>query len=359
MFTFIPVILLLFASAVYSSYCLLSVFFKASRLGKVIILFFLIFSTLGFIGVFYVLSFYDSWLMRSIYLLCSLVIGFLFYLTIAGIFFQFTIMLLRKTDKLKVSRASVALASILFLIGALSSLSFKVRTIELKIDNLPAAWQGKKIVHISDLHLGSIHGVDFVRKIADKVDKLNPDFLIISGDLFDGAPGQVPQIGPSLGLLKAREKTIFVPGNHDQYLGLDKFSAYLEKAEILTLKDKSITINGVEIIGFDFLSRKAEMEERVISGLRKYEGQTRFLINHVPAGIDGAKDMNVSLQLSGHSHRGQMWPVSILTRLIYGKYHYGLNTEGTYNIYTTSGVGSWGPPLRTFNRPEIVDIILR
>lgn len=359
MFTFIPVILLLFASAVYSSYCILSALLGARRLSKILILLFLISSTAGFITVFYILSFYDSWLMRALYLTLSLIIGFLFYLTISGILFQFFRVIRPKTDPAMLAKIGVSVAIILFIIGSLSSLSFKVKAMEIKINGLPEAWQGKRIVHISDIHLGSIHGSGFVKKLAAKIDKLDPDYLIVTGDLFDGAPGQVDEIVPSLGLLKAREKVIFIPGNHDKYLGLDKFSPYLEETGVLILKDQSVTINNLEIIGFDFLSRKAEKGGRTIRGLRDYKGQARLLLNHVPAGIEDAKEMKVSLQLSGHSHRGQMWPVSILTNFIYGKYHYGLNTEGDFNIYTTSGVGSWGPPLRTFNRPEIAYIILR
>jgi hypothetical protein len=230
--------------------------------------------------------------------------------------------------------------------------------VEVKIDNLPEAWKGKKLIQISDLHLGSIHGVGYIQKIAKKINKLGPDYLIITGDLFDGHPGQLVKIGPELQKLSAKDKVIFIAGNHDKYLGLDKISPYLEQANILSLIDEAVTINDLEIIGYDYLDSQWR-SDRQVEGLRTYENQPRLLLNHTPTQIDEAKELNVSLQLSGHSHRGQMWPVSLMTELIYGKYHYGLHNEGAYNINTTSGLGSWGPPLRTFNRPEIVQIILK
>jgi predicted MPP superfamily phosphohydrolase len=276
----------------------------------------------------------------------------------SGILFQFVRIFKLPVSKINLARILVSLAFALFIIGVISTFFFKVTSVELHIDNLPEAWKNKKIVLISDLHLGSIHGLSFLEKVASQVNALNPDYLIITGDLFDGADGGVPEIGPRLNLLQAKSKVIFIPGNHDKYLGLDKINNYLSKTNVLTLRDEAVNIEGLEIIGYDYLNKEWE-DTRQIKNLSDYHGQARLLLNHIPTEIEKAKDLHVSLQLSGHSHRGQMWPVSILTRLIYGSYHYGLTTEGSYNIYTTSGVGSWGPPLRTFNRPEIVQIILK
>lgn len=358
MFAFIPVILLLFASAVYASHLLLVAFFEAEKRGALIILASLIAATAGFILVFFLSSRYDNFFIQKLYLLVSLIIGFLFYLTISGILFQFALIFRLPFSKLNLARILVVIALALFVIGVVSAFFFKVKTVEVKIDNLPDSWRNKKIVLISDLHLGNIHGLNFLEKVANKVDTLKPDYLMIAGDLFDGTNGGVSEIGPKLNLLQAKSKVIFIPGNHDKYLGLDKIETYLNKTDILELKDEAVNIDGLEVIGFDFLNKEWE-DTRQIKNLNDYHGQARLLLNHVPTEIDKAKAMGISLQLSGHSHRGQMWPVSILTRMIYGRYHYGLTTEGNYNIYTTSGVGSWGPPLRTFNRPEIVQIILK
>jgi predicted MPP superfamily phosphohydrolase len=358
MFNFLPVVVILFAITIYVVYFLLTSVWLSAKKGKIIVFLSLILISAGFIGTFIALNFYNNFALRLLYLLCSIVIGWLFYLTIVGILFRFITLFKWSVDQKKIAIVGVSIATILFIIGLIYSIWPRVKTIEITIDNLPDQWRGQKIVQISDLHLGSIHGVNFLHRIINKVDSLNPDYLFITGDLFDGHPGQVPSIGPELKNIIVNKKVIFIPGNHDKYLGLDNFSTYLEQANIISLVDRAITIDGLEIIGYDFLNKEWRAG-RQIKDLRPYEGQTRLLLNHTPTEIDEAKNLNIALQLSGHSHRGQMWPVSFLTRLIYGKYQYGLHTEGAYNIYTTSGIGSWGPPLRTFNRPEIVQIILK
>lgn len=358
MFNFLPVVIMLFAVTIYIVYFLLTSIWLSSKKGKIIVFLSLILISAGFIGTFIALNFYNNFLLRLLYLIFAVLIGWLFYLTIVGILFRFITFFKWSVNQKKIAIIGVSVATILFIIGLIYSIWPHVRTIELKIDNLPNQWHGQKIVQISDLHLGSIHGVNFLRRIINKVDGLNPDYLFITGDLFDGHPGQVSKIGSELKKFTVAKKVIFIPGNHDKYLGLDNFSTYLEQANILSLVDRAVTIDGLEIIGYDFLNSEWRAG-RQIKDLRSYEGQARLLLNHTPIEIDEAKNLNINLQLSGHSHRGQMWPVSFLTRLIYGKYQYGLHTVGSYNIYTTSGIGSWGPPLRTFNRPEIVQIILK
>lgn len=359
MFSSLFALLFFFSTAIYFTFLLLSTFFKFERKGRIILLISLVIGGLGFIFISAILKFCDNFFIRSIYLFLSLFIGLLFYLTIFGAILKFFSFFKTFISRILLARVGVVLASVFFLIGISSTLFIKVRTVEVKINNLPQEWQGKSIVQISDLHLGSIYGSGLLRKLSNKINTLNPDYIFITGDLFDGASGRLAEIGPELKLLKANKKVIFVPGNHDKYLGLGKISGYLTEANILTLKDEAVYIDNLEIIGFDFLDRMTEVDRREINNLSMYVGQSRLLLNHTPLDIDYAKELGVSLQLSGHSHRGQMWPVSMMTRLIYGKYQYGLHTEESYNINTSSGVGTWGPPLRTFNRPEIVKIILK
>lgn len=358
MFTFLPVIILLFAITIYAVYFLLISAWLMRRLGRLVTLISLITVSVGFILIFVALNFYDNFLLRQLYLLLSLLIGWLFYLTMFGILFRFITFFKLSYSNQSLARIGIFCATVLFIIGVIYTFFFHIKTIEIKIDNLPEKWCGQKIVQISDLHLGNIHGSNFLQKVAGKIKTLNPDYLIITGDLFDGHPGQLAKLGPELQDLSATKRVIFIPGNHDKYLGLDEFSGYLKQANILSLVDEAVTIDGLEIIGYDYLDKEWR-DQRQVKNISTYQGQPRLLLNHAPIEISKAKDLHVSLQLSGHSHGGQMWPISLFTELIYGKYQYGLHTEGAYNIYTTSGVGSWGPPLRTFNRPEIVQIILK
>jgi hypothetical protein len=223
---------------------------------------------------------------------------------------------------------------------------------------LSSYWQGKTVVQISDIHLGGVYGLGFLNQQIATINSLKPDLIVITGDLFDGTENRLNTFGPELVKLKATKGVIFVPGNHDTYLGLDKIESVLRAANIRMLKDEALTINGLEIIGLDLHKLTSEDTNLTVTNLHNYSGQARLLLKHIPKDIAWAKHMNVDLQLSGHSHNGQMFPLQILTYLIYDKYQYGLHTEGAYNIYTSSGLGSWGPPVRTFNPAEIINITL-
>lgn len=355
-FILIFILLLIIAIGVTSSF--LSVFFSAKKNSRLFILVTLIIFSFGFILSQYLVHSFDNLTIRLIYLISALGVGLLFYLTIFAILFKIINFILPKAPRLILSRVGVALAVTLFLIGVINANFSQVKNISVTLNNLPKDWQGKKIVQISDTHLGSIYGPNFLRRQVTKINSLEPDLIVITGDLFDGTFSRLPEIANELSKLKAKEGIYFVSGNHDTYLGLDKVVSILEQTNIKFLRDEMINLNGLEIIGFDFNKFAGDDLSRTIKNLSYNSGAARLLLNHAPNDISLAKDLKVNLQLSGHSHRGQMFPMSFVTKLLYGKYQYGLHTEGTFNIYTSSGIGSWGPPIRTFNPAEIVLITL-
>jgi len=351
---FFTTALILLSISIYSVYRFLSVFFSASQFGNLIILVSLVLVCGGFILTMILSRFYSSQLVRVFYIIFSLALGLLFYLTIFAVLFEIIKLLGITTNYLLLTRIGVALSLILFTIGLFDAGFPRVKNISVHLTN----WQGKKIVQLSDVHLGSIYGIGFLDKQIIKVNALNPDLIVITGDLFDGTESHLDTFGPELAKLKAKNGVIFVPGNHDTSLGLDKIEPVLRQANILMLRDQAITIDGLEIIGLDLHLLAKDDNNPAVKDLQPYTGQARLLLKHVPMDVAWAKNLHVGLQLSGHSHNGQMFPLQMLTYLFYGKYQYGLHTDGTYNIYTSSGLGSWGPPVRTFNQAEIVNITI-
>lgn len=349
---------LLLGISVYTVYSLLSTFFSANSVGKMVILLILVVISVGFILSLALFRSSNNYLIYLVYMVFSFALGLLFYLTISGIIFKLFQFSGLKIDLLLLSRIGILVAVMVFLLGILSASFPKVKNISVSMTGLSDYWRGKKIVQISDVHLGGQYSLNFFRRQVPLINSLNPDLIVITGDLFDGSGHDLESFVPELVKLKTKDGIIFIPGNHDSYLGSEKIMAILSKANITVLRDEAISIEGLEIIGLDVHNLTKDDNTSVINNLQPYSGQARLLLKHAPLDIAWAKNLHVGLQLSGHTHHGQMFPLSMLTYLFYDKYEYGLHTEGAYNIYTSSGLGFWGPPVRTFNRAEIVEIIL-
>jgi uncharacterized protein len=232
----------------------------------------------------------------------------------------------------------------------------KTKFLTVAIKNAPQEWQGKKIAQVSDVHLGIMNGERLARKIAAIIDQQKVDYIFITGDLFDG-------IGDDL--LKAvqpfdrlRPPIYYITGNHETYLGLEKVLSVIEKTKIRLLRDEIIDLGGVQLVGIDYPQRGWKKDIQPL--LEKLDqSQPAILLYHEPAQIETAKRYSVSLQLSGHTHNGQMWPMKLFTTLVYKGFDFGFHQMGDYAIYTTSGAGTWGPPMRIGSTAEVVIITVQ
>ncbi|MFH1385682.1 MAG: metallophosphoesterase, partial [Patescibacteria group bacterium] len=238
----------------------------------------------------------------------------------------------------------------------------QVKNITIKIKNLPAAWQGKTIVQLADIHLGRVHGEKFLQNIVDQTNAQNPDLILITGDLFDGMDGGLDVFIEPLNNLRAKEGVFFVTGNHESYVGLDRALTALRQTTIKILINEIVVVDGLQIVGLDYsllsgeigITGRSSDEEKIINSLPGWDrDKPSILMYHAPINIGQAVATGINFQLSGHSHNGQIWPFNFFTWLIYGQYDYGLNSLGDFTIYTTNGLGTWGPPMRTGNTPEI------
>lgn len=236
----------------------------------------------------------------------------------------------------------------------------QIKKISVEIKNLPEEWKGKTIAQLSDLHLGNIHREKFLQKVVNETNKLNPDMITVTGDLFDGMDGDLNIFIPQLNRLNAPLGIFFTIGNHETYLGKPEALSILNKTKIKPLRNEMNIINGLQIIGVDYEEPdKPKKVGEIIKSLPGYiPKKPSILLYHAPIQIPQIKSAGIDLQLSGHSHDGQIFPIKYISRLIYGKYTYGLYKEDDFTIYTTSGIGTWGPIMRTNSKPEIVLIEL-
>lgn len=237
----------------------------------------------------------------------------------------------------------------------------KIKEIKLAYKSLPSSLKGFKVVQLSDVHLGIISRESWLEKVVEKINSLEPDLIVITGDLIDrdiNGMGKLPKI---LKRLNSRYGVFAVTGNHEFYAGVERFYELAEKTGFKVLKNENFVVNeNLEIIGIeDDTSRRFGKEDFNPDELFMKIDRNKFTIflSHKPKYFESAVYSGVDLQLSGHTHAGQIPPMDIIIFLTF-KYPYGLYRFKDSYLYTTSGTGIWGPPMRTFSSSEIVKIVL-
>lgn len=236
-----------------------------------------------------------------------------------------------------------------------------LKNIAVTIPGLPLSWQGKKIVQLSDIHIGHVNRGDFADEVVNKVNGVQPEMVVITGDMFDGLDGDLDSPIKLINNLHAPRGVYFVTGNHETYLGLDQVKKDIGKTKAIFLQDEVRDIDGLKLIGINYPDRleKKSMISVLNSLKPEFLGRPNIFLYHTPVNIDEVKVAGVNLELCGHTHAGQLFPLRYVTWMMYRGYDYGLHTAGDYTLYTSSGTGTWGPPLRTGNNPEIVVITLQ
>jgi hypothetical protein len=224
-----------------------------------------------------------------------------------------------------------------------------------RLANLPEAWRGRKAALISDLHLGHVRNGSFLRRMIAKILREEPDAIFIAGDLYDGTAIDAGRAAAPLHKLTAPQGVYFVAGNHEQFGDDSKYLRAVAAAGVRVLTNEKVEADGLQIIGVPF--RNATPGGRFASaldGIRWDRNRASILLTHAPDHPEIAEAAGVSLQLSGHTHLGQFIPWSWMARRIYRQFVYGLSRIGKMQVFTSSGAGTWGPPLRLGSNPEIV-----
>lgn len=263
---------------------------------------------------------------------------------------------------------SILLIKLIFFIGTLTlsiiglyrALSVKVTEYEVQIKNLPAAWENQVIVQLSDIHLGPVYQKRFFSALLEKVNKLRPTAVFITGDLFDGGEAGFSWLNHPFTKLQAPQGIYYGFGNHDLYLGFSRVTALLKDNPIQVLDNQMLVVNGLQIVGINYsFSSAVDLEKKILQQVNYDRQQPSILLLHAPRNIEAVQKAGIDLQLSGHTHNGQMWPFNYLAKWIHWGYAYGLFKIGDFSLIVNGGAGTWGPPFRTTSRSEIVKIILK
>jgi len=223
------------------------------------------------------------------------------------------------------------------------------------VSKFPAIWHDRKAVWVSDIHLGAVHGQSFAKEIVSKINEINPDIVFIGGDLFDGVTVNENEVVKPFADLHPVLGTYFITGNHEEFRDDGPYLQAVKNVGMRVLNDEMVVVDGMQIIGVDDRDSTNPVKfQSILAGLNIDKGEPSILLKHQPSGLDIAAKAGISLQISGHTHRAQIWPLNIFPHLIFKGYEYGLNKYDDMQVYTSSGVGTWGPPMRVGSDSEIV-----
>jgi len=248
-----------------------------------------------------------------------------------------------------------SLAAVAGLYGVLDARRVRVTEITVNLPNLPRSWRGRTAALVSDVHLGHVNGAAFLRRVVAKIEQMSPDIVFITGDLFDGTKVNIEDVVSPLKQLSVRYGAYFVTGNHEEFSDPMKYIEAIKGAGVGVLDNQKIVVDGLQIVGVnDSDSAKPAHFRSILAQAGINQNRASILLSHAPHALAEAERAGVSLQLSGHTHGGQLFPFTWFARKIFGKHTYGLSRFGKVMVYTSSGAGTWGPPMRVGTHPEIV-----
>jgi hypothetical protein len=241
----------------------------------------------------------------------------------------------------------------------------KVEHVRVPLPNLGKDLDGLRIVQISDVHVGETLDARWLRRVVEQVNALRPDVVAITGDLVDGPVGRLRHEVAPLAGLQAKEGVFYVTGNHEYYWGGPAWMAEVRRLGITVLHNEhrvvrrgadALVVAGVtDLQGGQFDPAHACRPDLALSGAP--EGAPRVLLAHQPRAAALAQGLGVDLQLSGHTHGGQIFPFMFFVRLQQPVVRGLKKLFGTW-VYTNRGIGYWGPPLRIGPAPEITELTL-
>jgi predicted MPP superfamily phosphohydrolase len=338
--------------------------------------------TLSFTAATFVSFWRAGLIARIFYKISAVWTGFLMYFFFAaftyGVFVTvneyavhaFSVTLFSWSDLSLFGAVLFTAAFIVGVYGCIHANRIFVTRVPIQMPNIPKLWKGRRAVWISDIHLGHIRGARFMKKIVKKIQALKADIVFIGGDLYDGVAVDELAVIEPLRELCAHDTcprgVYFVMGNHEEFSekSRERFLRAIKSVDgIRVLEDECVTIDGVDIIGVDHehASDRKRFSE-ILSRVRTHGDGGAFnvqrpsiLLKHEPKDLDIACAAGISLQISGHTHKGQVFPATLLAWLVFPGFDYGLHEYKGMQVYTSSGVGTWGPPLRVGTRSEIVE----
>jgi uncharacterized protein len=238
----------------------------------------------------------------------------------------------------------------------------QITYLEIPLKELPAGGNGFSIVQVSDVHYGMLNRNQKLEFIADQVNRLAPDIVVITGDLVDGSVAHMEDMAIPLAKMKGRHGVFAVTGNHEYFAGVERAVGIMRMANIRVLRNEKVVLpGGIQLLGIDDPTGSRRMGEpnpdfeKLLSTLDPR--MPSILLYHQPIQFEKTAAWGVGLQLSGHTHGGQLYPIIYISRLIYPRTP-GLHRLGESFLFVSRGAGTWGPPMRLGSPPELVHIRL-
>jgi predicted MPP superfamily phosphohydrolase len=257
----------------------------------------------------------------------------------------------------------LALVTVIMIGGFVAAAYPRVRTLDLTLDRKESNRDRLTVVMVSDIHLSSIWRNGHLKKIVAKVNSLAPDLVLLPGDTLDMdvSPEEEERMTVTLRAIHAPLGVYGVLGNHEYYNGPARSTAYLERAGVRVLQDQAVTVGEcLTLVGRKDLSAQ-RLGVRRLDLERILEGADRrfplLLMDHQPFHLEEAERNGVDLQLSGHTHAGQLFPITLINKRIYEQY-WGYWRRGRTQYYVSCGAGTWGMPVRTGSVSEIIRLRL-
>jgi uncharacterized protein len=302
---------------------------------------------------------YTNPALRAFYRAAAVWLGLLSFLFVAAVgswvVFGITTVLHRPLNFHFMVQYLYAVAFAIGFFGVINAGWTRITRATVRLANLPSAWRGRKAALISDLHLGHVRNGNFLRRMVAKILDEGPDAIFIAGDLYDGTAIDAARAAEPLSKLTAPHGVYFVAGNHEQFGDDSKYLQAVKAAGVRVLDSEKVEADGLQIVGVPYNhATRGEHLASVLKSVRLDRERASVLLVHAPDHPEVAEAAGVSLQLSGHTHLGQFVPWSWFARKIYRQFVYGLSRIGKMQVFTSSGAGTWGPPLRLGSNPEIV-----
>jgi uncharacterized protein len=250
-------------------------------------------------------------------------------------------------------------AILMSIYGLVNASWLRTTRVTVKLANLPESWRGRTVALVTDLHLGNVRGPGLTRRVVAKLQRLGAEAVFISGDLFDGSKADFDAMLEPWKRLSVRAGVFFVTGNHEEFTSRDHFLKAVERTGIRVLNNEKMEINGMQVVGVhDSEAQNPQVLRELLQRAGLDRDHPSILLLHQPSNLAIAEEEGISLQVSGHTHGGQIWPWTWIAGRVHGRFNRGLNQFGDLQVLTSNGVGTWGAPMRVGTRSEIVLIRL-
>ena len=256
----------------------------------------------------------------------------------------------------------IALAGLIVFLGNLNKRDITIKNLNFTLPKGNGKFNELNVVMASDLHLSTIDGERLLSEIIDKINSVNPDIVFFGGDIVDDKAMILKDrgIGESFKRLNPKYGIYSITGNHEYINGVEPSVKFMEDYGMKVLRDEYELIDSSfylvgreDVVMKQFTGKARKTLEEIISPFNS--DHPTILLDHTPVRLEQAEKNGIDLQFSGHTHHGQIWPGNIITNMIY-ELSWGYLEKGKTKYYVSSGAGTWGPPVRTGSKSEIVNI---